>query len=519
MNRVKPFLFSVLLAAACAVSAAEPETIRFEGAAITPLQLPAVAGSSGYSAISARVRNTLDVPIEVGMLVSGRMFGGSGLTASSENAVLLAPGSETIMDVPFPNSWNRAEVKSLTVDAKELADAPELFPTSGGGRHKTVMLEIEPEPGRVPAPSNPGQAAARARERLQLRQGFDAVTEAYSPVSEWSADPIAYTGFTMISIPDYEFAAATPDVRLALEKYMLLGGTLELTGAKRAFPRKAMFGEYIGNIRLPEPLPETAFGSRPGRPEPAAIGLDESGTGAITLGVLVLFAATATVSAMALRRKNKLLLFFTVPAVSLLAAAAIFAVTLVREGSGIRVAIESKTMIDADTGIAATETEYLFFAPMTQNPDLEFSSDTLVTAAADANYRWGGGRLRIEGMLASHTPTRVTARRVFKTEAGVQITINSDSRPTAVNHLGATVIELSCRINGKEYSAPSESLPIPDGGTAELFPADRRAEAGPDGFTAKLTAPAFIEPGLAEKPAILSSAATVCGTFAREVKP
>ena len=323
MNRIKPFLFSVLLAVAAGTAGAsgEPGDIRFEGVEITPLPLPAAAGSFGYSAISAKLRNTLAVPVEIGIRVSGRSFDADGRVALSENSVMLEPGHETVIAVPFPNSWNRAEVSSLTVGGKILPGAPELFPTFGGGRHKTVMLEVEADADRVSDPPPPEQAAARARERLQLRQSFDAVTEAYSPVSQWSTDPLAYTGFAMISIPEYEFSAAPPEVRLALEKYMLLGGTLELTAAGRVFPREAMFGEYIGSLPLPEPLPRTAFGNGPGLPELADIGLSDAAASTVTLGVLVLFAAATATLAITLRRKNKLWLFTAVPAASLLAAA------------------------------------------------------------------------------------------------------------------------------------------------------------------------------------------------------
>ncbi len=521
MNRIKTFLFSVLLAVAAGTAGAsgEPGNIRFEGVEITPLPLPAMAGSSGYSAISAKIRNTLAVPVEVGIRVSGRSFGADGRVAMSENSATVRPGSETVLSGPCPNSWNRAEVGALSVGGKILPGAPELFPTFGGGRHKTVMLEVKPDAARAANPPPPEQAAARARERLQLRQSFDAVTEAYSPVSQWSADPLAYTGFAMISIPESEFSAAPPEVRLALEKYMLLGGTLELTAAKRAFPREAMFGEYIGSLPLPEPLPRTAFGSGPGCPELADIGLSDAAASTVTLGVLVLFAAGTATLAITLRRKNKLWLFAAVPAASLLAAAAISTAVRVREGAAPRLAIESKTVIDAATGIAATEAEYLVFAPVGQNPALEFSGDTLITAPVTADYRWDGGRLRLEGMLSTHAPTRLTARRIFKTGAGIDLTFTADGRPHAVNRLGAAATELFCRIDGKEFAAPSGALPIPDGGAAELIPSGRRPEAGPDGFTAKLAASPFVEPGLTKLPAAFSSRATVCGTFARKEQP
>lgn len=515
MTRFKPLLVSVLLAAFIPASAAGLDTARLGDVEITPLPMPAEAGSSGYSVMSARLRNTGNVAAEVSMRVAGKMFGARGRSAFSENSLTLQPGAEALLETPFPNIWQRAEVEAVAVDGKPLRNAGSIFPTCGGNRPATVMLELNADPDHIPLPSSPEQAAARARARLQLEQSFDTVSSAYSPMADWSADPLAYTGFAMISVPENDFSAAPESVRRALEQYMLLGGTLEILGSKRAFARESMFGSYIGSAALPEPLPRTAFGSAPVRkPELFDLGLSETAGTAAILGILAVFSAAAAALALLLRRRFRAWLFATIPAASLAAAAGIVAATLAWEGSTPRLAIESRIAIDSATGCAAIESEYLFFAPMLDDCTIEFSGDTLVMNSDARSYIWNNGKLRLDGLLDAHTPVRLSTRRVFKTSARIELAAKNDASVTVINRLGANLSGLICRVDGEKYSLMPMELPFMDGGTATLRRTGGHADSGPDGFEATMDFPPFVEPGLTAKPGVFKSRAVISGNFA-----
>jgi hypothetical protein len=251
-----------------------------------------------------------------------------------------------------------------------------------------------------------------------------------SPMSEWSGNWIGYSGFDAMFITAEEMREAPESVRAALLRYVECGGAMVLIGQwdvpkswqawRKTAPgnNETYYSVGFGRIvmidaaRVKQILPAVWGDIKQGWKGPrhsrkvyydvADINKDFSVVDRIGIpvrGLFVLMLAFVIVIGPVnliwlARKRKKIWMLWTVPAISLLTCLAVTGFALFGEGVSATARTESLTILDESGRRATTIGWAAFYSPITQSEGLHFSYDTELTPVMPEAWSYQSGASR-----------------------------------------------------------------------------------------------------------------------------
>jgi hypothetical protein len=408
-----------------------------------------------------------------------------------------------------------------------------------------------------------------------------------SPMPEWSGNWLSYSGYDAVIISADELRLAPDVVSSALWRYVECGGSMviigdwEIPGQWRSRRVKSVEVEEeksgVAWKKFSQPLPEAAQNYNVGFGNVTII--DAAGVksilpeqwGAIKFGwkgshtggkayrdivdinkdfpvierigipvrglFVLMFMFVIVIGPINLiwlaRRRRKIWMLWTVPAIALVTCLTVTGFALFSEGVSAMSRAESFTILDESSHRASTIGWMAFYAPLTPSEGLHFSYDTELTSVTPEvgySFRRGGNRTidlsndqhLDSGWIMARVPVYFKYRKSETRRERLTIRQEGDGAISVVNVLGADIRELwLADRNGKVYSASriragaeAKLSPSPltlvenKAGLRELFTADdwlgkmKEVDANPQRFLApgcylaKLDASPFVEEGL-----------------------
>ncbi|MGH9938495.1 MAG: hypothetical protein ACREAM_19815, partial [Blastocatellia bacterium] len=165
------------------------------------------------------------------------------------------------------------------------------------------------------------------------------------------------------------------------------------------------------------------------------------------------------------RRRKKIWMLWTVPAIALVTCIAVTGFVLFGEGVSATSRVEAFTILDESSHRATTIGWTAFYSPITPGEGLHFSSDAeLSPVLPDAwRYRGAGGNRTIDfsndqhldsGWITARVPAYFKFRKSETRRERLTIRQSGNDSISVVNGLGADIRELwSADLNGRIYSA------------------------------------------------------------------
>lgn len=393
-------------------------------------------------------------------LSSGRNFR-SGSTWETDYS--LPPTREPVKTVRL--DFGKTPPYNLTVDAVQISG-----PT---GSQWASDARASSDNSASAAMYSPGSAMANVVESLR----------AESPVSEWSADWLAYTPFDAVVLSASDMTALSPSVFAALGDYLNAGGNLVLLGhpdlpaAWHPVQQKRLadgteygvgFGdcfalatenasnlesqtvgvlrsEVLDTARYWQGLPGDAGAANSMLPVVENLRIPTRG---ITLMMLAFIVVIGPVNMIYLARINRRTwMLWTIPAISLLTTLLVFAYSLVREGITPDTRIAGVTLLDQASHFAATIGGEAFYCPLTPSGGLHFDYGTEVTPLVPSGFDrsgtprdvdWSQSQHLAHGWVSARVPAQFHVREAGTRRERIQL-IRENGRLKVVNSLGAPI--------------------------------------------------------------------------------
>ncbi|MGE0084423.1 MAG: hypothetical protein AB7S75_08375 [Desulfococcaceae bacterium] len=322
--------------------------------------------------------------------------------------------------------------------------------------------------------------------RLQVMTGvteknFSLIRSVFPP-SAWSDNWLAYSRYDGIIVTDSDMKTMPVPVKWALLAYVKCGGTLAV----------------LGDFQIPEAVAESdaektvyhmGFGQCAVLPVSSAAQLSDVQTvylycmwqnttvpwqkfdspasanaefpvvedleinvRGFFLGMLIFVVAVGPVNFFVLsRKKKKIWLLWTVPAISLFTCGAVFFYAVFSEGMDSDVLLSAFTILDENRHEAATLGMAAYYCRLTPGKGLRFSDDTEVSPIVSQNYgdgttrtvNWTNGQYLENGWITARVPAHFQIRKYETRRERLQI--NTGDEPSVVNGLGADIRELWIR--------------------------------------------------------------------------
>jgi hypothetical protein len=350
-----------------------------------------------------------------------------------------------------------------------LADPPAV-PMMGGMRGGRPMIG----PGGVsPRAPGPPKVGIPADTQFPLAQ----------PIENWSTNWLAYSRYDGILITSDDLKEMPPDVRIALWQYVETGGSLLVLGEadlrglsvsrteekdgwhvhEAGFgkclvspdddferwkkPRFDLLAKSWSETRGPWEGQRSSYDANQKFPIVDDIGIPIKG-----LFVLMLLFALAIgpINFLVLaRKKRRIWMLWTTPAISLVTCLAVFGYMLLSEGWQGRVRTETLTLLDEETHRATTIGWTAVYSPLTPSDGLHFSYDTEVAPQRVEQWRRGGVRSCTldwsrdqhfaSGWVEARVPAHFQVRRSEMRRERVLIHREEDGTLSMVNGLRAAI--------------------------------------------------------------------------------
>jgi hypothetical protein len=182
------------------------------------------------------------------------------------------------------------------------------------------------------------------------------------------------------------------------------------------------------------------------------------------------------------RRKKKIWLLWTVPAISLLATLAVSSFAFLNEGLGATARTEAMTILD-EVSHRATSIGWIgFYSPVTAGEGLHFSNDTELNPRMYQDYKYGEGPIRTidwthdqhlaSGWITARVPVYFTFRKSEARRERLTVRKGENGSISLVNGLGADIRQLWwADKTGELYTATN----IHAGAEAQLTPINLKA--------------------------------------------
>ncbi|MBX7220148.1 MAG: hypothetical protein K1Y36_09400 [Blastocatellia bacterium] len=312
-------------------------------------------------------------------------------------------------------------------------------------------------------------------------------------VSEWSGNWLGYSRYDAVVVTDADVESMPVQVKGALLQYVSAGGVLihfgtqSLTGLVQATGTSGRFSlKFLGfgviaqtntsladldeaewakleRLWLQTGTPFTTM-KNPGDANQAFPVVPKFGIPLRTLFlvmlVFVVLIGPVNISILT-RKKMRILLLATVPALSLLTCLLVATVALFSEGFASFGRCETLTILDERTHQAATIGWTAYYSPLTRGEGLHFSTETEVTPQVYAGYyyRDGSANRTIDwtedqhldsGWLQARVPSHFLVRKSEIRRERLTIQPQADGTVSITNALGAGIKEIwYARSDGK----------------------------------------------------------------------
>jgi hypothetical protein len=351
-----------------------------------------------------------------------------------------------------------------------------------------------------------GQSVPRAGGRTVSHGGFQFASR---PLTSWSANWLAYSGFDGIVATSRDLAFMEPEVQSALQQYVACGGSLLVMGSWTA-PKSWELAREIGKgVKRYDPgfgqclVIDNANVDRWSKEQWRLIVESWRQSGVpwmdmrtpteantvfpvvehLTVPVrsmfvlMVVFAvAIGPVNLYVLaRKKRRMWLLWTVPVISLITCLAVLGSMVVMEGWEGHVRSEGITVLDEASQQAATIGWIAFYTPITPGDGLHFSGQTELTAQlASDNTRiasrprsidWTAEQHLDSGWLTARVPAHFVLRKSERRLEHIAVRKTKDSTYAMVNGFNTAIraVRIMSK-SGKVYAADT----VPAGQEAEL---------------------------------------------------
>lgn len=463
---------------------------------VTPIESPYGDVNHGYVEYRFQVRNfgarshgvTLEGPDKP---ETQRWM---GLQSVSRHADV-GPASTAVISILQPNFGVLGDGLTITLDSGERGTMPFSFASPlygrGGGPHQRVLLShgvslddakrfLEPAP-----PVGPGWFAGPTSASYVVPPHTPqfAFVRPELPVGGWPTGWLGYSSYDGVVVTGDELAQAPGPLSTAIFRYVEAGGTLLVLGAleppagwtERPDPRglRSVHGGFgqclVGPAKLSGLLfnQAQAFRDACARTQSALLRqgsqanelfpvVEKVGTPVRSLFVVMLLFAVA-IGPMNLyvlsRLKRKILIFLTIPAISVGTAVVVTVYSFLSEGWQRHVRTECLTLLDETAHRATTIGWTAFYSTLTPGDGLLFSNDTELTYVASQGtdiygssraltLDWSAGQHLRKGWLQARIPTHFQVRKSEARRERVPISRNPDGGFAATNGLGVDISEL-----------------------------------------------------------------------------
>jgi hypothetical protein len=425
---------------------------------------------------------------------------------------------------------------AVTIDGVEQRDSVSLNASAARGSSSagyysptpTLGLEIlAGDTGLAMSLNNNIFRAAAAAPAGGVAGGYRHFQSCSQDLPDWSKRWLAYSSYDGLVLSADQVRAAPATVREALWRYVECGGSLLILGPAKvpdAWQRKVHekdglttyyggFGEClvgpIGNVdqwapqrfaRLAKAWDNTAQPWQRQRtiteanndfPVVDNVSIPVRGLFALML-IFTLGIGPVNLYVLS-RKKRRMWLLWTVPAVSAVTCLAVLSFMLVAEGWTGRVRAEGLTILDQGARRASTIGWIGYYTPVAPSDGLHFSADTELTAqVAAGRYRhsrpsmayvldWTGDMQHlVSGWVTARVPAHFMVRRSEDRREQVALRRNPDGSLAAVNRLGVPIKQLwLADHDGRIYTAAD----LPAGPETTLAPhGTALAKGGPAGL-------------------------------------
>ena len=302
------------------------------------------------------------------------------------------------------------------------------------------------------------------------------------PVSAWSVSWLGYSRYDGVIVTGEDVRQMPPDVQSGLWRYVECGGALLVLGGRelpnswglKATTDTTEFVNYnvgfgqcavtaeVDTVHLtPDQWSEIAFAwlktkipVRAGRSVedantmfPVVEGLGVPVRGMFLL--MLLFAVTiGPLNLIVLaRKKRRVWLLWTAPAISLLTCLAVFVYATLAEGWDRHARIEGLTLLNEKTHRATTIGWTAFYSALTPSDGLHFSYDTELTpqiaysriGGTPRSVDWTHDQHLVSGWMTARVPAHFMLRKSEVRRERVTVRRGTNNRLSVVNGLGADI--------------------------------------------------------------------------------
>ena len=382
-----------------------------------------------------------------------------------------------------------------------------LLPIYGSGLGVTIDGERQPEPVQIdlasPGEHRPCVFISQGAQKRQFESVALAALTAKPapqfasflsgiPVTEWSTNWLGYSSFDGIVVTEDEMRGMAPEVEGALWHFVECGGTLLVLGnwqvpeswylrQKKAvsIPTYCVgFGQGLVTTRDPKQFssddwkylqqewadsqspyhPNRTFDAeRANREFPVVDSLTVPVRGLFLLMILFVIVIGPLNLFVLSRKKKKIWLLWTVPAISLITCLAVSGYTIFSEGWGSKSRTAAVTVLDETAHRATTMGWSAFYAPLTPGDGLHYGYETELTPEIGSFYSYrgggsdGGGERSINwtedqhlasGWVSARVPAHLKIRKSEMRRERVTLNRGQDGSLAMVNGLGVDVREL-----------------------------------------------------------------------------
>ena len=372
-----------------------------------------------------------------------------------------------------------------------------------------------------PSPSSGGFSPSGGRSASAPYQTIDIGF----PVSAWSTSWLGFSRYDGVVVTGDDIRRMPPDVQSALWRYLECGGALFVLGG-RDLPESWRVRESLKTEPAADAtgivVYDVGFGRYIVSPEIDTKGLDReqwklivgswletaapwrwegivekantlfpivSGLGVPVRGLfflMLLFAvAIGPVNLIVLsRKKRRIWMLWTTPAISLITCLAVFAYATFAEGWNRHARTEGLTLLDERSRRATTIGWTAFYSALTPSDGLHFGYESELTPLAQSmttnNARtvdWTHDQHLANGWVIARVPAHFMIRKSETRRERVTVRKGTDTALRIVNGLGADINQLwLADRDGTIYSATN----IPAGVEAALTPSEKTSIGGSD---------------------------------------
>jgi hypothetical protein len=183
------------------------------------------------------------------------------------------------------------------------------------------------------------------------------------------------------------------------------------------------------------------------------------------------------------RRKKRIWMLWTVPAISLVTCVLVFGYMIVAEGWQGRARVQAFTILDENERRATTLGRMALYTPLTPGDGLHFKPDTEVTtlsapaqtgSGSSCTVDWTNDQHLARGWVTARIPAQYALRKSEVARQRMTISRSADGNLIAVNGLGTDVASL---VYADEKGQVYQAGPIAAGQQGTLTPTDKRLPA------------------------------------------